>query len=48
MEKFVSIFTKEHNSGHEQMPPERTFETDSAGVVRVDYKPADPLAVFRS
>jgi len=48
MEKFVSIFTKEHNSGHEQMPPERTFESDSAGVVRVNYKPADPLAVFRS
>ena len=27
---------------------EKNLETDSAGVVRVDYKQADPLAVFRS
>ena len=48
MAKFVSMFTKERNSGREQMPYEWTFETDSAGVVRVGYKQADPLAVFRS
>jgi len=48
MAKFVSMFTKERNSGREQMPLEWTFETDSAGVVRVGYKQADPLAVFRS
>ena len=48
MAKFVSLFTKERNSGREQMPLEWSFETDSAGVVRVDYKQADPLAVFRS
>jgi putative DNA primase/helicase len=46
--KFVSMFTKERNSGREQMPLEWTFETDSAGVVRVGYNQADPLAVFRS
>lgn len=46
--KFVSTFTKERNSGKEQIPLEWTFETDSAGVVRVAYKHADPLTVFRS
>jgi CRP-like cAMP-binding protein len=48
MAKFVSMFTKERSSGREQMPLEWTFEMDSAGVVRVDYKQAHPLAVFRS
>jgi hypothetical protein len=48
MAKFVSLFTKERNSGREQLPLEWTFETDSAGVVRVAHKQADPLAVFKS
>ncbi len=48
MAKFVSIFTKERNSGREQMPLEWTFETDSEGVVRIGHKEADPLAAFRS
>lgn len=47
MAKFVSMFTKERNSGREQMPLEWTFETDSAGVVRVGHKQADPLAAFK-
>jgi putative DNA primase/helicase len=48
MAQFVSVFTKERNSGREQVPLEWTFETDSAGVVRITHKQADPLAVFRS
>jgi putative DNA primase/helicase len=48
MAQFVSVFTKERNSGREQVPLEWTFETDSSGVVRITYKQADPLAVFRS
>jgi putative DNA primase/helicase len=45
--KFVSMFTKERNSGREQMPLEWTFETDSEGVVRVAFNQAEPLKVFR-
>ena len=48
MAQFVSVFTKERNSGREQVPLEWTFETDSAGLVRITHKQADPLAVFRS
>jgi putative DNA primase/helicase len=48
MAQFDSVFTKERNSGREQVPLEWTFETDSAGVVRITHKQADPLAVFRS
>jgi hypothetical protein len=48
MAQFVSVFTKERNSGREQPPVEWTFETDSSGMVNITHKQADPLAVFRS
>jgi putative DNA primase/helicase len=48
MARFVSVFTKERNSGRDQPPLEWTFETSAAGLVRIGCKQADALAVFRS
>jgi hypothetical protein len=48
MAKFVSMFTKERNSGRDQPPWDWTFETEIDGVVKVTWKVADRLEVFMS
>ena len=47
MARFVSLFTKERNSGREQSSLDWTFETDADGLVQISYKPADPLEQLR-
>ena len=46
--KFVSMFTKERNSGREQMQLEWCFKTDASGMVDVSYKSKCQLEELRS